>query len=137
MSFLSTIENAAKTTAKFFLTLLKKAQQEAPTVAQVADRVIPWAKMVVDGVLVAEGGGAIVPEANAIIAEINKDLDVACATIYDIGATPSVTALLTAVVDNIGTLLTAGHVKDAANVTLIKNVMASLLSLVGVTAPVA
>jgi hypothetical protein len=133
MSFLTTIEKAAKTTANFFLTLLKKAQQEAPTVAQIADRVIPWAKMVVDGVLTAEGGGTIVPEANLIMAEVNKDLDVCCAAIYDIGTTPTVTSTLTAVAANIDGLITAGHVKSTANVALIKNVVASLLSLIGVT----
>lgn len=131
MSFLTTIENAVHTTAAWFLKVLKKSQQDAPAVAQVADRVIPWAKMVIDGVMIAEGGAAALPEVNSVIDEVNKDLDIACAAIYDVGVTPTVSGTLKDVTNNLAALLAAGHIKNPGNVALIKNVIASLAALIG------
>lgn len=133
MSLLTSIENAAHTAAAWFLKVLKKSQAAAPTISAVADRTLPWAKLVVDGVLTAEGSGAVAPEANAIIDEINRDLDVACAAVYDVGVTPTVASSIQAVAGNIDGLIAAGHVKNPGNVALIKNVVSSLLSLVGGT----
>jgi hypothetical protein len=129
MNVLAAIEGAAKTAAAWFLKAIKKAQAAAPTVQAVADRVFPWAKMVVDGVLISEGNGAITTEANLIMDEINRDIDVACATVYDVGVTPTAGSFIKALVDNIGALITAGHVKNPANVALINNVVGSLSSL--------
>ena len=130
---LNAIKSAAKTTAKWFYGVLVKAQKDAPAVQAIADRIHPWAKMVVDGVLVAEGGGAITPEANLIMDEINKDIDVACTALFDVGPTPTVVTFFQSLGANITGLITAGHVKNPANVTLIQNVVASLLSLVGIS----
>lgn len=134
MSFLSSIESAAHTAANWFMKAIQKAQQVVTTVAPVADRVFPWAKLVIDGILVAEGQGAITPEANNVIDEINRDLDIAAAALHDVGPTPTVTSALVATASNIDSLVAAGHVKNPANVSLIKNVVTSLLSLVGLQA---
>ena len=133
MSFLSSIETAINTTANWFLKAFKKVQAAAPTVEQMADRIIPWAKLVIDGVLVAEGGTASVAEVNAIMDEINRELDVACAAIYDVGVTPTVSSVLVSTATNIDGLIEAGHVKNPANQALVKNVVSSLLSLTGLT----
>ncbi len=126
MNWLKAIEDAAHTAAQWFLKTFQKAQQAAPTVQAIADRIFPWAKMVLDGVLLAEGSGAITPEANLIMDEINKDLDVACATIYDVGVTPTVSGFIKSVSANISGLVTAGHIKNPGNVALVTNVVNSL-----------
>lgn len=129
MDVLKAIENAAHTAARWFLNAVKKTGQIIASAQPIADRVFPWVKLTVDGILVSEGQGAITAEANAVMDEIDRDLDVAAAALHDVGPTPKVTTLLSATASNIDALIAAGHVKNPANISLVKNVVASLMAL--------
>ena len=125
MSFLSTLKGFTG----WFARQWTKLFNAAPQVEHVVDVVISYAAPALQIIL-----GALDPPAAAIvgpiISEIQKDLHVASALVYDFGANPNAVSILQGVTSELQSLLDAGHIKDSAlqgKVTLVTNTIDSLV----------
>lgn len=125
MSFLT----ALKGFGGWFTKQWQKLYNAAPQVEHVVDVVISYAAPALQIIL-----GALDPPAavivGPIITEIQKDLHVASALVFDFGANPNAVSILQGVTSELQGLLDAGHIKDAAlqgKVTLVSNTINSLV----------
>ena len=127
MSFLTVLKGFGGWFAKSW----QKLFNAAPTIEHVADTVITYAAPALQIILGAVGAGPEAAVVQAVITEIQKDLHVASGLIYDFGANPNASSILSAAVKDLQGLLDAGHIKDQAlqgKVTLVINTVSSLVS---------
>ena len=129
-NIIATIKADEKTTVAWFAKVYSKLYKAEPTVVAVADRVLPWAGMLLQSVVSLEAGAPAGALVGAGISEAQKDLDVAGAVIYDAGPTPEVSTLISSVQTNLTGLLTAGHISNATSVATTNKVIAELGNLV-------
>lgn len=125
MSLLSGLKGFGKWVAQEFT----KVFNAAPKVEQIADTVLKYVAPAIQIVL-----GLLDPPAAAvvgpIIAEIQSDIHVASGLIYDFGANPTATSILSGVVDKLNDILTAGHIKDTALVSKVQGIVTTISTLV-------
>jgi hypothetical protein len=117
---------------------------KAPSVLQTARSVIGFVGPLVTGILPLVGGEEYAAETGKIIAEIESDLATAGTLISQAHGAPSTDALTTisnslvAANNNLGALLSAGHIKDPATVAkvtaVVNTVTGELQAVVGLLA---
>jgi len=103
MSFFKSIEN-------FFSKVFTKAPSTLAVSLSVVSTVAPLAEAAM-----ALVDPSMEQEAQPIITEVQSDLGVLSQTLKT-GSTANVAALVASIQANLGSLLTAGHIKDPANV---------------------
>jgi hypothetical protein len=129
-SLFAGIENAEKSTAAWFEKAWIKIHGDAPAIVNVADRVLPYASLLLQTVVGAEAGAPAAAIVGKVMGQAQADLDVANAAIYDVGATPSVASSINAVSTNLSGLLTAGHITNPVSVSNVTKVVSELGTLV-------
>jgi hypothetical protein len=125
MSFLSTLHTFGAWAEKELAALVGKA----PAIEQVAASVLKYAGPALQTVVTAEAGapaGALVGKS---IADAQAGLTAASGLIYDFGATPSIASVVSSVENNLGALLTAGHITNPNSVATVTKVVTELGSL--------
>ncbi|MGP8269120.1 MAG: hypothetical protein ACLQLH_03555 [Terracidiphilus sp.] len=132
--FLSTliakIKSDEQTTVAWFAKMYAKLYKSEPSIIAIADRVLPWAGLLLQSVVTVEAGAPAGALVGAGVAEAQKDLDVAGAVIYDAGPTPEAVSLIGSVQANLTGLLTAGHISNAGSVATTTKVITELGNLV-------
>ena len=134
MSIFSAIANAAHTFVAWFEKEVTAFEKVAPSLEKTADAAFKYASVVLGIVQAQVSPGS---EAAKILGEIVSDIKVASAVVYDAGAHPNVAGLIQTVVDNLGALLTAGHISNAGLVGTITKVINTLGALVSAFASIA
>ncbi len=137
MSIFSAIANAEHTFVAWFEKEIAAIKKVAPSLEQSADAAFKYASAIL-GIIAAQVPSG--SEADKILQEILSDIKVASAVVYDAGAHASVGGLVQTIVDNLGSLLKAGHITNAgsvATVTKVINTLAALVSAFLAVAPVA
>ena len=129
MGFFSKIASAVHTFAAWAEKEWTVVYNEAPKIEQVAAGILKYAGPALAEVAAAEAGapaGALVAK---VVADAQAGLLAASGLIYDFGAKPSVVGTINAVKNNLGTLLSAGHVSDPNSVTTVTRVVTELDNL--------
>lgn len=129
MSIFSKITSAVKTFAVYAEKELAKLVGAAPKIEAVAATILKYVGPALQILVTAEAGapaGAIV---GSVVSEAQKDLIAAGSLIYDFGATPTVASVIKGVSDNLGVLLTAGHVTNPTSVDTVTKILNNLNSL--------
>lgn len=129
MNILKGLENIEHSTVKWFATEYQKLYKDLPAIDALADRVCPWAKLLLQTVVTAEAGAPAGAVVAAVVQSAVTDLDVANATITDVGATPTIASTISAVQSNLSGLLSAGQVKNANSQATVTKVVSELGSL--------
>jgi hypothetical protein len=130
LSLLDKIISAEHTAASWFEKVLVKVHAVTPTFVAIADRSLPYVSTLLKIVVAASAGAPAAAAIGSIVDEVQRDLDVANAVVYDTGATPTVGSFITSIQNNIAGLLTAGHVTDASSVATLNKAMSTLGALV-------
>ena len=132
MSIFSKIDSALHTFAVYAEKELTKIYSEEPKIEAVASTVLKYVGPALQILVTAEVGapaGAIV---GSIVKEAQSDLIAVGSLIYDFGATPIAGSIIKGVSDNLGALLTAGHVTSPSSVDTVNKVLNNLNSLAAV-----
>lgn len=128
-SLFAGIENAEKSTCAWFEKVWAKVSADAPKIVDIADKILPYVSLLLQTVIGAEAGAPAAAVAGKILSQAQSDLDVANAVIYDTGATPTAVSAINAVASNLGGLLTAAHVTNAASVATVNKAVNELGTL--------
>jgi hypothetical protein len=126
MSIFSDIANAAKSTAAWIEKELTKILKAAPTVLSVIDTTLSYTSTIIEVIVERVAGTAAEAEVAKILTEVQSDIKVAQAVIYDTGASTTVSGLLDAIIANLKALETAGHISDTATIALVTKVLTEL-----------
>jgi hypothetical protein len=102
---------------------------KAPAIEQVAASVLKYAGPALQTVVTAEAGAPAGALVGKIIADAQAGLTAASGLIYDFGATPSIASVVSSVENNLGALLTAGHITNPNSVATVTKVVTELGSL--------
>jgi hypothetical protein len=127
-SFFAGIENGLHSFGAWVEKVWTKIYASAPTIEHIADVTLTYAISAVSLILPAVDPAAV-PVVQPILSEIQKDLAVASGLIYDFGPSLNVSNILSSVASNLTNLLAAGHVKDAAMVAKITQLVNTISSL--------
>lgn len=133
MTFWSDLKEAEHTAVHFFVTVLTKARAEEPKLIEVADRALPYVGQMAQVVVGLEAGSSAAAVVGKVVGEIQRDLDVSAAVIYDTGATPTAASMLGAIKANFQGLLDEGHIsneKSKATATKAINTLGALIAAV-------
>ena len=98
------------------------------TLVQIADAVFAYvvpALNIILGMVAPEEAVIVAP----ILAEVQKSVTVVSGLIFDFGANPTTVSMVQAIEKDLGDLLAAGHIKDAALVAKIEGVAKTIGSL--------
>jgi len=138
MSFLDKFKNFAHTFTAWVAKEYTKLYAVEPTINAVADSVFKYAIPAIQILVGMEAGAPAATAVGAIAAEAQSSLHAASALIYDFGPSPTITGIVKGVQDNLGALLTAGHITNPASVDATNKIVNSLGALVSAlpTAPV-
>lgn len=143
MNIFTELKEAEHSTALWFAKQYLKLYNDLPAIDALADRICPWAKLLLQTVVTAEAGAPAGALVAAGVQEAVTDLDVASAAISDAGASPSVASLLSSTQANLSGLLTAGHVKNSGSVAIVTKIvnevgsLAQIVTAAAAPAPVA
>jgi hypothetical protein len=124
MSFMDSLKGFGGWFAKAWT----KVFTEAPKVTTVADTVLAYAVPALSIVLsmaAPEEAPLILP----VITEVQKDLHVASGLIYDFGATPQASSIVSAIENDLSGLLAAGHIKNPDLVAKVQGIVTTIGSL--------
>ena len=127
MSIFSSIASAAHTFVAWFEKEVTAFEKVAPSLEKSADAAFKYASTVLSIVQAQVAPGS---EAAKVLGEIVSDIKVASAVVYDAGAHPNIAGLIQTIVDNLGALLSAGHISNAGLVATITKVVSTLAALV-------
>jgi hypothetical protein len=130
MSFFSKIVSAEHTFAAWAEKELAKLFTEAPKLEQIASTILTYAGPALQTIVSVDLGAAAGAIVGKVVQQAQSDLVAASGLIYDFGATPSAASILNAVKDNLGALLTAGHITNATSVATVTKVTGELGALV-------
>lgn len=138
MSIFSKIAATEHTFAAWAEKTLQTIENVAPSIEKVAGTVLTYVGPALQTIVTAEAGAPAGSVVGKVIGQAQSDLTAASSLIYDFGASPSVTSIVGSVKDNLGTLLTAGHVTNATSVSTVTKVVGELAALIAaLPAPVA
>jgi antitoxin (DNA-binding transcriptional repressor) of toxin-antitoxin stability system len=129
VNILTEIENVEHSTVAWFAKEYQSLFKELPAIDALADRVCPWASVLLQTVVTAEAGAPAGTLVASIIKDAQSDLDVANAAIHDVGATPTIATAISATQANLFGLLTDAHVKNSTSQATITKVVNELGSL--------
>jgi len=127
------VEGAEKTFVGWMVKEYKIVYEKEPEIEVIVDMTVDYVEPALIIVLDATGGAALAPEVASVLGEVQSDLKVVSALIYDFGPTPTAAKIAAAVKANLAGLITAGHVKDAAmqaKFTLIINAVGVLATAI-------
>jgi hypothetical protein len=113
------IVKAEKSTAAWFEAEYVKLHASAPTIVAIADKVLPYASLLLQTVIGAEAGAPAAAVAGKILSKAQADLDVANALIYDTGPTFTAAAAINAVQSNLEDLLSATQISNPTSVATV------------------
>ena len=128
-SIIKSIEGAEHTFLGWIAKEYAALYKNEPTIEQIVDTTINYAEPALIILLDAAGGSAAAPEVTSIITEVQADLKVVSALIYDFGPTPTAATIAEGVQNNLNSLLTAGHVKDPATVAKLQLIIKTVGAL--------
>ena len=128
-SILTGLEKAEHSTVKWFAKEYQKLYKDLPAIDALADRVCPWAKLLLETVVTASAGTTAGAAVAAVVQQAVTDLDVANAAITDAGATPTIATVLSSTQANLTGLLTAAHVTNSSSVATVTKVASEIGSL--------
>ena len=137
MSIFTNIAAAAHTFAGWCEKEWAAIYKVAPTVENILAATLKYAGPALQIVVTAEAGGAAGAVVGKALADAQAGLLAASALVYDFGATPSVSGVLTGVQSNLSGLLSAGHITNANSVAIVTKVVNELTALVAALAPTA
>jgi hypothetical protein len=123
------VAKAEHTVAAWLEKELSVLYGNAPAITKVADAVLKYVGPALQIIVAAETGPAAAEEVGNIVREAQTDIAVASALIYDFGPTPQAANIIDGVVNNLNGLVTAGHVKNPANVAGLTKVVNSIGAL--------
>ena len=123
------IENAEHSTCVFFEQEYAKLHAELPTIAAIADKVLPYASMMLQTVVSAEAGAPAGAAVGAALAKAQNVLDGTNAVIYDTGATPTAASAIASVQTNLTGILAAAQIKNPASVATVTKTIGELGTL--------
>ncbi len=133
MNVFTKVEQTVEADAHTFLAYFKKEYQKVeanlPQIEKVADTVLKYVGGALQIVLTAEGAGAAASVVGNVVTEAQQDVTVAGSLIYDFGANPTATSMLSSVSENLSGLLTAGHITSTTAVTAANKVVGELNAL--------
>jgi hypothetical protein len=119
VSIFDGIINAEKSTAVWFEAEYVKLHKSAPTVVAIADKVLPYASLLLQTVIGAEAGAPAAAVAGKILSKAQADLDVANALIYDTGPTLTAAGAINAIQSNLSGLLSATQISNPTSVATV------------------
>lgn len=102
---------------------------KAPAIEAVAASILKYAGPALQTVVTVEAGGPAGVLVGKVIADAQAGLTAASGLIYDFGASPSIASVVASVQNNLGSLLSAGHISNANSVATVTKVVAELGSL--------
>lgn len=126
MSIFSSIAKAEHTVTAWIEKEFVIIYGKAPELASIADAVLKYAGPALQLIVTMEAGSAAGAVVGAVLAEAQRDLTVASALVYDFGPNPHAATIISGVKDNLGGLLTAGHISNAAAVSNVNKVVNGL-----------
>ena len=124
MSFLSELKGFGGWVAKEW----QKIFGGTKTLVQIADAVFAYvvpALNIILGMVAPEEAVIVAP----ILAEIQKSVTVVSGLIFDFGANPTTVSMVQAIEKDLGDLLAAGHIKDAALIAKIQGIVQTIGTL--------
>jgi hypothetical protein len=110
-----------------------KLFSKAPTVLQVVETDIAVVAPVVETIIALTGNEAAAAAITVVVNQVEVDLTTALTVIKTSGSSPNVKSVLQAVVANLGSILSAGDIKDAATLAKVEaavNLVVSELNVV-------
>lgn len=130
MGIFSKITSAAHTFAAYAEKELAKLYKALPGIETAASAILTYVGGAVEIIVGETAGTTAETEAASIIAEIQTGLIAAKSLVYDFGATPTLSTVLTAIKENLTALLTAGHITSIKGVSAANKAVSSLTALV-------
>lgn len=124
MSFLSELKGFGGWVAKEWTKIFGGTK----TLVQIADAVFAYvvpALNIILGMVAPEEAVIVAP----ILAEIQKSVTVVSGLIFDFGANPTTVSMVQAIEKDLGDLLAAGHIKDAALIAKIQGIVQTIGTL--------
>jgi len=131
MSWFANLEHNFATFAEKELAAFSK---EALTIEPILSSILQYGGMVLQTVVTVEAGqpaGAIVGK---VILDAQAGLVAIRSTVYDAGATPSISSTIASIQTNLNALISAGHVTNptsVANITKVVNALGAIPSALG------
>lgn len=125
-SLFAKVEAAEKSTAAWIEKKLTAIEGKEPALAKVIDTTLTYVTPVLKIALVATGDPAAAVVVGNVAAQAETDLSVASALVTDFGPTPTAASAFSAVANNLGSLLTAGHVKSATAVAAVNKAVSEV-----------
>ena len=110
-----------------------KIFSKAPTVLQVVETDIAVVAPVVETIIALTGNEAAAAAITVVVNQVEVDLTTALTVIKTSGSSPNVKSVLQAVVANLGSILSAGDIKDSATLAKVEaavNLVVSELNVV-------
>ena len=139
MSILSNISSAIHTFGAWAEKVLGQLHNEAPALEQTAAAILKYAGPALQTVVTVEAGGPAGALVGKIIADAQAGIAAASGFIYDYGAIPTAASITGSAVENLQSLLAAGHIVNPASVATVTSVVTNLNNLTqalsGNTAP--
>lgn len=132
MSIFSSIASAAHTFAAWAEKEWAAVYKEAPKVESVLAATLKYAGPALQTVISAEVGGPAGAVVGKALADAQAGLVAASGLVYDFGATPTVSGVLSSVTTNLSSLLAAGHITNPTSVATVNRVVNELNTVAAV-----
>ena len=129
MSILSALIKDEHTFAAYAEKELVKLFNEAPKIEEIASPILTYVGAALQIIVGAEAGAPAAAIVGSVIKQAQSDLVAVSGLIYDFGATPSASSIVSGVQSDLGSLLTAGHITNATSVSNVTKVVDSLSAL--------
>ena len=123
MSIFSNIASAAHTFAAWAEKEWTTIYKEAPKIESVLAATLKYAGPALQTVVSAEIGNPAVAIVGKVLADAQAGLVAASGLVYDFGATPTVSGVLSTVTSNLSGLLAAGHITNATSAATVTRVV--------------
>lgn len=125
MSFLTALHTFGAWAEKELAIVVGKA----PAVEAVAASVLKYAGPALQTVVTAESGAPAGALVGKVVADAQAGLTAASGLIYDFGANPTFSSVLSSVSSNLSALLSAGHITNANSVATVTKVVTEVNAL--------
>ena len=132
MSLFSSIASAEHTFAAWAEKEWTAIYKEAPKVESVLAATLKYAGPALQTVVTAELGAPAGTVVGKVLADAQAGLVAASGLVYDFGATPTVSGVLSTVTSNLSGLLAAGHITNATSVATVNRVVSEINTVAAV-----
>jgi hypothetical protein len=137
MSLFSSIANAEHTFAAWVEKEWTAVYKEAPKVESILAATLKYAGPALQTVVTAEAGGPAGAIVGKVLADAQAGLVAASGLVYDFGATPTVSGVLSTVTTNLSGLLAAGHITNATSVATVNRIVSEINTVAAVVPAIA